>query len=289
MPVLSLPRSGNPALAALLLSSASAVTFPPSHPPTPVPSVVSLCSETTCEVLGWTNAPSYGSPTVCGETEAMTGTCPELQSWDDAKVLCQTAGARLCSSAELELDEARGTGCNYDSQLVWSATSCGADNGKSFEVAYGATLGGSANGQCVNRQNATVAAVRCCADVVGSCNFPSSYPTPLPSPLPIPAPTSLPTTLPTPLPTVKPSPLPTPEPTLDRDVDLCSAKACVDIGFTNAAVFGDELVCGESHVIPDANGEITEAGIETECADSGDYTWAEARTTCQFIGARLCT
>jgi hypothetical protein len=159
-----------------------------------------------------------------------------------------------------------------------------------FEVAYGATLGGDAASQCVDRNDAATAAVRCCADTLGSCHFPSSQPTPLPSPQPTPAPTAEPTRQPTPQPSPDPSPKPSPEPTLDRSVDTCSAKACADLGWTNAASFGSNTVCGESHVVPDAaTGTFTAAGTEAECAGSGAYTWAEARTTCQFVGARLCT
>ena len=38
----------------------------PTHAPTPVPTEHVDCSAVACEVLGWTNAESYGSPTVCG-------------------------------------------------------------------------------------------------------------------------------------------------------------------------------------------------------------------------------
>jgi hypothetical protein len=33
--------------------------------------------------------------------------------------VCQEGGARLCTAEELQNDEARGAGCNYDGALVW--------------------------------------------------------------------------------------------------------------------------------------------------------------------------
>lgn len=161
-------------LAVLLISPAFTVSISTltqqrhANPSTPfVPSVGNLCSASSCEDLGWTNAASFGSSTVCGETNAMTGMCPAFQSWDAAKALCEAAGARLCSATELEADEARDTGCDYDTQLVWSGTSCA--DGISFEVTYGAALIGNMAAQCINRNDVSIAAVRCCADTSGSC------------------------------------------------------------------------------------------------------------------------
>ena len=158
-------------LAALLVNPTCAIPTPMSNlqplASSSVPSVGTLCSASSCEDLGWTNAASFGSSTVCGETKAMSGTCPRQQSWDAAKALCQAAGARLCSASELEANEARGTGCDYDNELVWSATSCADSN--SFEVAYGAKLGGNSGIECVNHNDMSIAAVRCCADTLGAC------------------------------------------------------------------------------------------------------------------------
>jgi len=132
-----------------------------------VPSAGALCSASSCEDLGWTNAASFGSSTVCGGTKAMTGACPVVQGWDAANAFCEAAGARLCSASELEADEARDAGCDYNNQLVWSGTSCSDGNG--FEVTYGAVLSRNAGKQCIDRNDVSTAAVRCCADASGSC------------------------------------------------------------------------------------------------------------------------
>lgn len=96
-------------------------TLPPSPAPTPEPSVTSDCSIERCADLGW-NSEAYGDPAVCGETDADVltgGDCSGEVSFDEARALCQHAGARLCTSDELIADEARGTGCHYDEAFVW--------------------------------------------------------------------------------------------------------------------------------------------------------------------------
>lgn len=50
--------------------------------------------------------------------------CLSGVSWEEARVKCENAGARLCTIEELENDIPRGTGCGYDWQMVWSTTPC---------------------------------------------------------------------------------------------------------------------------------------------------------------------
>jgi hypothetical protein len=56
-----------------------------------------------------------------------------------------------------------------------------------------------------------------------------------------------------------------------------SVLSCSELGWTNAATFGDSLVCGES--------DATSLG--GSC--SGLKTWANAKQFCEAGGSRLCT
>ena len=49
------------------------------------------------------------------------GSCSELATFAEAEARCADAGARLCTAEELESNCASGTGCGYDSELVWSS------------------------------------------------------------------------------------------------------------------------------------------------------------------------
>jgi len=111
----------------------------------------------TCQELGWTNAATFGDSTVCGETDLALGGCSGLVTWQGASDICAAAGARLCSADELARDEARGTGCNYDRELIWSSTKC--------PGGLSAVVGNSAlniAAQC--NAAASKGYARCCAD-----------------------------------------------------------------------------------------------------------------------------
>ena len=45
--------------------------------------------------------------------------CQENKTFAQAEAICATAGARLCTVAELEDECTRGTGCFHDWDLVW--------------------------------------------------------------------------------------------------------------------------------------------------------------------------
>ena len=48
--------------------------------------------------------------------------CYSEQNFESALDLCKAAGARLCTSGELEDDCTQGTGCLHDFDLIWSST-----------------------------------------------------------------------------------------------------------------------------------------------------------------------
>ena len=51
--------------------------------------------------------------------------CAPSATLADAEQICAAESARLCTRAELEANCAQGTGCGLDSNLVWTADSCG--------------------------------------------------------------------------------------------------------------------------------------------------------------------
>lgn len=101
------------------------------------------------------------------------GDCPPLLRWNAAVLWCERKGARMCTMAELQADETRGTGCNSDSEFIWSSTVCNGrwkqgqgKVGHTFKGYYQA-LGSSEYGDklhCVQNQMPFTAHVRCCAD-----------------------------------------------------------------------------------------------------------------------------
>ena len=48
--------------------------------------------------------------------------CHRQKTFDEAEAICLAAGARLCSVLELQGGCTRGTGCNFDGQLIWAAS-----------------------------------------------------------------------------------------------------------------------------------------------------------------------
>ena len=45
--------------------------------------------------------------------------CARDKTFSEAEAICQAAGARLCTATELLYGCAAGTGCQFDSELVW--------------------------------------------------------------------------------------------------------------------------------------------------------------------------
>ena len=63
--------------------------------------------EPGCDVFSESDGPEMGG-------------CYHDQTFAEAETICASAGARLCTAAELQNDCARGTGCQHDFDLVWS-------------------------------------------------------------------------------------------------------------------------------------------------------------------------
>ena len=47
--------------------------------------------------------------------------CSRDKTFAEAEAICQAAGARLCTVAELKDGCTVGTGCGYDQELVWAS------------------------------------------------------------------------------------------------------------------------------------------------------------------------
>ncbi|NCS98805.1 type II secretion system protein [Candidatus Parcubacteria bacterium] len=60
----------------------------------------------------------------CGESDASGLGCNEGTTWKEAKDLCESVGARLCTIEETENNIPRGTGCGFDSDMVWTMSPC---------------------------------------------------------------------------------------------------------------------------------------------------------------------
>mmetsp|Transcript_83106 Transcript_83106/g.161755 ORF Transcript_83106/g.161755 Transcript_83106/m.161755 type:complete len:332 (+) Transcript_83106:174-1169(+) len=201
--------------------------------PTPEPTTLTkTTSASSCTELGWgrfdTKDGTYldswptSDQNVCGETDYGMEGCSGAINWRYTRDRCQDIGARICTLVELQNDEARGTGCNYDDVYVWSQTPCKTNW-------YYAAKGSSSAGTetiCVPRNNNARSGydihARCCADdTTWQTPSPSQQPTPHPTPeptkepsleptqQPVPLPTEMPTYAPTPPPSPKPSPEPT--------------------------------------------------------------------------------
>ena len=99
-------------------------TYLPSEAPTHIPTVQLECSKKRCSELNWV-IDKFGTSAVCGASDEapLTGCSGKVTS-EVAQTICQSVGARLCSVEELSNDEARATGCNYDTALVWGRERC---------------------------------------------------------------------------------------------------------------------------------------------------------------------
>jgi len=270
---------------------------PPPPPPTP-PQAPGCTSRLSCDELGalyggdWrTTTANFarGSDQVCGESDTgFLGDDGDLcfggqvaggadtalfagDSWGHAGAICMAIGSRLCTIAELQAEETRGTGCAHDNEWVWAAEEC--DGGHMTAV------GGNHNGQnrCVDTGECTAGqnpctcnarctpdtmheAVRCCADVdvsiADNCRT-VGYTT------------------------------------------GCSALTCDELGAlyggdwrTTTANFarGSDQVCGESdNGFQNDGTNLCFGGQVAGGADTAIDSWGHAATICMAIGSRLCT
>ena len=77
------------------------------------------CSGSTCDELGWDVG--FGDDDVCPERDdSPLPDCSDYLNWTSARSFCETAGARLCTLAEMQNDETRNTGCSYTAMPSWS-------------------------------------------------------------------------------------------------------------------------------------------------------------------------
>ena len=209
----------------------------PTPSPTPAPTVFT-CSQLTCDELGFPSAATFGDITVCGETDApsLGGACSGARSWSEASAFCLSAGARLCSAAELENDEARNSGCNYNTEMIWSSTEC--DGG--YKVAHGGSGFGTVADTCQSTEASDVY-VRCCADAYGCTPFPVFEPTPVP--------------------TVTAPP---------TSVATCSESTCANLGWVNAPFYGSTSICGETDLgLGGCSGHVAWEDAKTKCQSVG--------------------
>eukprot|EP00730_Choanoeca_flexa_P006389 TRINITY_DN12143_c4_g6_i1.p1 TRINITY_DN12143_c4_g6~~TRINITY_DN12143_c4_g6_i1.p1 ORF type:complete len:1307 (+),score=146.15 TRINITY_DN12143_c4_g6_i1:162-4082(+) len=99
---------------------------------------------------------------VCADSDGFPmSSCREGFLVGRASGFCHSLGLRACTIAELQANEARGTGCNFDHQEVASSTLCD-DKGpgiNTFHWAQNQTF-------CRRFSRTNVASVRCCADNV---------------------------------------------------------------------------------------------------------------------------
>ena len=209
----------------LLLLTLAQASPPPAPAPTELLEPVARCSSATCSALDMLNDIERGSDGVCGGSSGfgLNKPCSGTLSWTEARDYCEGVGARLCTEFELRNNEAKGTGCDLDTALIWSSTRCGG-NMSSFLVQTGSDNAPFVDDACAAEMSeSSLYAARCCADEHSCAPTPSPTRPPVLPPSPVP---SAPTLFPTALPTLPPSPAPTsPEPAL-----TCSEKTCSQLG-----------------------------------------------------------
>lgn len=148
----------------------------PNKNVTEAPTVASLSvyeqpaepSKASCADLGWpVSGVSHGR--VCMDSEIISGReCSEVLTWAAAHALCRSVGARLCTSYELENDNAADpgrTGCGLDNVRLWTESRC-TDGITVYTQAGCARNLPTIPMQCtrLDEKHAT----RCCADTGGA-------------------------------------------------------------------------------------------------------------------------
>ena len=125
-------------------------------------------SRTPCAELGHMPQNPGRFPKTCAFTK-LFGKCYGGETWNyaDAQAVCQSAGARLCTVAELNSDVATGTGCEADLDYVWTGEACGSGV---YVTAGSSTAQPQRDTMCASKET-KIASVRCCADVFGDSNL----------------------------------------------------------------------------------------------------------------------
>ena len=118
-------------------------------------------SVSDCAALGWP-LEDETDDLVCAASEQLSSDYCSRGTYREAAMICQGAHARLCTLDELEADQAAGTGCGFDTQIVWTH-SVGTCEAGSHMTAAGASREWDTNGPVCTSDD-TSAGVRCCAD-----------------------------------------------------------------------------------------------------------------------------
>lgn len=246
----------------------------------------------TCSELNWEQVGNLGrgiadygsdSSDVCGESDAMTGECASVATVDfeTAANACMGVGARLCTLAELLVNEGVHTGCNFDDNMTWTSTQHGCRPGQVNTIIGSAEFRGSdrcirgaepgtatgspcpAGPVCTDMQSRSASA-RCCADAERKCFSEGDA-----------------------LPSLEAA---------DQQWMQCTAdeslKTCDELGWEMTVVYSDngwvnpmagtDSVCANSKV-----GPPTAEHPEGSCSRSSTFT--EALSLCVNAFARLCT
>jgi hypothetical protein len=210
-----------------------------------------------CEELGLIPK-SDEHPLVCG-LSAIDGTCfgGEKHQYDAAASMCASVGAELCSVEELLDDVTTGTGCDIDSEYIWTRDVCPSG----VFIAAG-SWEHFANGQkptrCVDHAvEGFGASVRCCESAKVKPTI-----------------ATFPTTTQPPVITTKLLVAPPAATAAAPASSMVAAKSCADMGIKPRSSAPE--VCGVSK-------------INRKCHQKKDYSFDIAEALCVGIGARLCT
>ena len=117
------------------------------------------------EPTGYTLIPLAGGKTCtasyCASVLAPFGSRTYAANFFEAQAYCKRKGARLCTTAEMDLRCAScSSGCGGKPRMVWTATAPGCNIGEHIAELES---GGGARRKCKG-DHETVSAVRCCAD-----------------------------------------------------------------------------------------------------------------------------
>jgi prepilin-type N-terminal cleavage/methylation domain-containing protein len=130
-------------------------------------------SAQSCSQLSWDARNAINTHDLlyqsCGESDRGDWQCTDNVTWLEAKNICEAEGSRLCTVEELENDITRGTGCGFDSHMIWSTSPC--DGGMFISEGWNRTDVPAFCQQDLTRTtpeggaftNVPIA-VRCCAD-----------------------------------------------------------------------------------------------------------------------------
>ena len=152
---------------------------PPPPPPSPAPAGDACISSRSCEELqamfGGAFPYATGQTRVCAESDNGLGAdgatqCTKEAPFQQAQAVCYEAGSRLCTVAEVLGGSTTNTGCNLNSELIWTSSPCASGAGGKAS-AYGCD---PATTRCIRLRSggdevcqtdlSVMLGVRCCAD-----------------------------------------------------------------------------------------------------------------------------